>query len=86
MTRNEITAGVLLSGYRSLAAWAKAHGHNPITVRQFFNRYCGNQKRPTGSTTKAIVRDLTITLGQDPFGESYVRRQQADHPRHHHSN
>lgn len=58
-----VRAQVMLAGYRSLAAWAKAHGYLPVTVRRVIYDWGQRPEQPHGGIGRQVMRDLKKTLG-----------------------
>lgn len=61
---NAVRAKLLLAGWRSLSAWAAAHGHNPKTVWRTVTDWGRREDRPLGGINRQIMRDLRRTLGE----------------------
>lgn len=60
---NTVRAQLMLAGYRSLAAWAKAHGYLPVTVRRVIYDWGQRPETPHGGIGRQVMRDLRATLG-----------------------
>jgi len=61
---NTVRAQVMLRGYRSLAAWAVAHGYLPVTVRRVVYDWGQRPDRPHGGIGRQVILDLKKTLNQ----------------------
>ena len=54
----------LAASHGSVAAWARAHGHDVDLTYRVLSRYAGaRERRPIGLDTIAILRDLRRALG-----------------------
>ncbi len=64
-TVTEVRGRLALKGYRSLSAWARAHGYLPVTVRRAVYDWGERDDRePLGGIKRAIMRDLRRTLDE----------------------
>lgn len=61
----KVRAQLMALGWASLAHWAKAHGHKPVTagvvVRTWWHR---PERTPHGGLSRLVMIDLRATLGQ----------------------
>lgn len=62
---NEVRAKLLMRGWRSLSAWAVAHGYLPGTVRRAVYDWGPRAERPWGGINRQIMADLRKTLAED---------------------
>lgn len=66
---NEVREKLRARGWSSVAAWARAHGYLPVTVRRTVYDWGGRADRdPLGGIGRQIVRDLRRTLGEQEAG------------------
>ena len=56
--------GELLIRGMSLAQFAHRFGHNEYTVRDVIGRHWGEDSRPRGLKTLAVLHDLKCVMGQ----------------------
>lgn len=61
---NTVRAKLLMAGWRSLSAWAIAHGYMPKTVWRAVADWGQRTDRPLGGINRQIMRDLRRTLGE----------------------
>ncbi len=66
---SEVRARLQARGWSSVAAWARAHGYLPVTVRRTVYEWGGRADRdPHGGIGRQIVRDLLRTMGEQEAG------------------
>ena len=57
-----ISGRLQLLGWRSVAAWAKAHDFDPITTRVVIYRWGLKSDEPRGGLSRMIMRELRATI------------------------
>lgn len=59
----QVRARLMTLGWPSLAAWAKAHGHKPVTALSVLKIWGHRSDRaPHGGLSRVVVRDLRATM------------------------
>ncbi|PJC22717.1 MAG: hypothetical protein CO065_01105 [Comamonadaceae bacterium CG_4_9_14_0_8_um_filter_57_21] len=59
----QVRARLMTLGWPSLSAWAKAHGHKPVTVNSAMKIWGQRSDRaPHGGLSRVVVRDLRATM------------------------
>ncbi|MFZ5510871.1 hypothetical protein [Thermomonas sp.] len=61
---NTVRARLLMRGWRSVAAWAEAHGYLPVTVRRTIYQWGERPQAPHGGVGRQIMADLQKTLSE----------------------
>ncbi|PJJ97749.1 hypothetical protein CO615_06700 [Lysobacteraceae bacterium NML75-0749] len=64
MKRNQVRA-LLVERGMSYRKWAIAHGYEPRMVVYAVNTYAGRSRLPKGRLTFKILKDLSLSLGQE---------------------
>jgi hypothetical protein len=60
---NRVRMLLLMRGYRSLSAWAKAHGFKPVTARRVVYDWAHRGDRePHGGIARDLMRKLRETV------------------------
>ncbi|OIO78601.1 MAG: hypothetical protein COS39_06600 [Hydrogenophilales bacterium CG03_land_8_20_14_0_80_62_28] len=63
---DQVRGKLALRGWRSLSAWALAHGYLPVTARRaVYDWGMRDDHEPLGGIKRAIMRDLRRTLEAD---------------------
>jgi hypothetical protein len=66
---NEVKTKLQARGWSSVAAWARAHGYLPVTVRRTVYDWGRRVDRdPLGGIGRQIIRDLRRTLDEQEVG------------------
>jgi len=59
----QVRMQLMLRGYRSVEAWAQAHGHISASVRRaIYDWGMRSDREPHGGITRQIMSDLRATL------------------------
>ena len=67
---NTVRAKLLMRGWRSLSAWAIAHGYLPVTARRAVYDWGMRTERPHGGINRQIIADLRKTLEEEAESEA----------------
>lgn len=59
---NTVRAKLMLRGWRSLSAWASAHGYLPGTALRAVHDWGQCSDRPWGGINRQIIADLRKTI------------------------
>ena len=65
-----VRAKLMLRGWRSLSAWAVAHGYLPVTARRAIYDWGQREERPLGGINRQIMASLRRTLAEDSEHEA----------------
>lgn len=58
-----VRARLMTLGWHNLTEWARAHGHNPVTVYSVVRIWGQRSDRiPHGGLSRAVVKDLRATM------------------------
>lgn len=61
---NTVRARLLMAGWRSLSAWAVAHGYSQKTAWRAVKDWGLRADRPLGGINRQIMSDLRKTIGE----------------------
>jgi len=62
---SRVKALLMLRGWRSMSAWARAHGYLPVTVRVTVAKWgLRSDKEPHGGLSREIIKKLRAELAR----------------------
>lgn len=73
-----VRAHLLLLGWTSVAAWARAHGYERLTAGVTIRNWCDRTDRsPHGGIARRVMADLRRTLAEKVTPDEQARRAAA---------